>query len=52
MAADQNHASSQNRYVICLANGRGVVMDEAEAAVYFKLAADQNHPLAQKRYAI
>jgi TPR repeat protein len=42
LAADQNHASAQRHYALCLANGRGVVKNEAEAAQYYKLAANQN----------
>jgi TPR repeat protein len=43
LAADQNDASSQNRYAICVATGRGVVKNEAEAAEHYELAVDQNH---------
>jgi TPR repeat protein len=50
--ADQNHVSTQKRYIVCLANGRGVALNEAEADGYFKLAADQNDASSQNRYAI
>jgi hypothetical protein len=39
---DQNHASAQFNYVLCLEDERGVVKDKAAAAWYYKLAADQN----------
>jgi hypothetical protein len=52
LAADQNDASSQNRYAICLATGQGVVKDEAEAAQYYKLATDQNDALVQFNYGV
>jgi TPR repeat protein len=37
LAADQNNASFQNCYAICLATG-SVVKDEAEAAQYYRVS--------------
>jgi TPR repeat protein len=42
LAADQNHASTQRRYGLCLPNWRSLVKNNAEAARYCKLAANQN----------
>jgi TPR repeat protein len=49
---DQNHASVQFNYVLCLANGRDVAPSEAKADGYFKLAADQNDASSQNSHAI
>jgi TPR repeat protein len=43
LAADQNCIDAQVSYAVCLSNGRGVRVDSAAAARYFKLAADQGH---------
>jgi TPR repeat protein len=42
LALDQNHASVQFHYVVCLAQGRSVPKNQIEAVRYYKLAADQN----------
>jgi TPR repeat protein len=52
LAADQNDASSQKHYDICLATGPGVVKNETEAAEHYEPAADQNHASAQFHYAV
>jgi TPR repeat protein len=49
---NQNHASAQFIYALCLEDGRGVVKDKAAAARYYKLAADQNDADAQYGYAL
>jgi TPR repeat protein len=49
---DQNHASTQFNYALCLEDGQGIVNDKAEAARYYKLAADQNDADTQYDYAL
>jgi TPR repeat protein len=51
LAVDQNHASAQFHYAICLAQGRNVRKNQVEVARYYRLAADQNDLLAQFHHA-
>jgi TPR repeat protein len=47
LAVDQNHASAQFHYVVCLAQGRSVPTNQIEAARYHKLAANQKDVSSQ-----
>jgi TPR repeat protein len=49
---DQNHASVQFNYALCLEDGRGVVNHQATAARYYKLDADQNDTDTQCGYPL
>jgi hypothetical protein len=49
---DQNHASVQFNYALCIEDGQGVVKDKAAAARYHKLATDQNDADAQYGYPL
>jgi hypothetical protein len=49
---DQNHASAQFNFVLCLEDGQDVVKDKAAAARYYKLAANQNDADAQYGHAL
>jgi TPR repeat protein len=51
LAGDQNHASAQFPYAVCLAQRRSVPKNQIEAARYHKLAADQNDVSSQFHYA-
>jgi TPR repeat protein len=47
LAVDQNYASAQFHYTVCLAQGRSGPKNQIEAARYYKLAADQNDVSSQ-----
>jgi hypothetical protein len=49
---DQNHASVQFNYALCLEDGQGIVKDKAAAASYYKLTASQNDADSQYGYAV
>jgi TPR repeat protein len=47
LAVNQNHASAQFQYAVCLEQGRSVPKNQIEAARYCKLAANQNDTSSQ-----
>jgi TPR repeat protein len=51
LAVDQNHASAQFHYAICLAQGRNMPKSQIDADRYYKLAADQNDVSSQFHHA-
>jgi TPR repeat protein len=51
LAIDQNHASAQFHYAVCLAQGLSVPKNQIEAARYYKLTVDQNDVSSQVHYA-
>jgi TPR repeat protein len=49
---DQNHASAQFNYALCLEDGQCVVKDKPAAARYYRPATDENDADAQYGYLL
>jgi TPR repeat protein len=50
LVGDQNHATAQFHYAVCLAQGRSVSKNQIEVARYYKPAVDQNDVSSQFHY--